>query len=187
MFWRHPFLGITTLAYLGFVGFVTLSPTPYGETSANLLDRILQVFANHDSTQWLTFSTVEQLANIALFVPVGVFLLVVFGPRLWWLAIIGGAAASTLIEWLQGHFLPTRVSDPTDIVMNTIGTVIGVLLALLLTAGSEHRHRVARRQAEVIEHQRQELETLRGRAGSGRSTARPQAQHPHIEGQSPRT
>lgn len=163
MFWRHPILSLSTLAYLGLVGWVTLSPSPYGQSTANLLDRVLTFFARHEQTAWLDFSTVERLANVAMFVPVGIFLLLVVERRFWWLAILLGAAFSGLIELLQGQLLPTRVSDPFDIVMNTIGTVIGVILALLITAGTERYYRKSERQAQQLEAQQREIERLRSR------------------------
>ena len=86
MLHRHPFLSLTTLAYLGFVGWVTLTPGSEAPTSSDLVLRVLARLQRYDELSWLTYDRAEHLANVALFVPVGVFLLLLFGTRLWWLA-----------------------------------------------------------------------------------------------------
>lgn len=133
MLHRHPILGILTLAYLAFVGWVTLTPQPYDGRTASVLDRFLDFFARHDATDWITFDRVEAAANVVMFVPVGLFFVLLFGRRLWWVAIIAGAAFSIGIEFVQLEFLPTRVADVRDVITNTSGTVIGVLLGLMLS------------------------------------------------------
>ena len=87
-----------------------------------MLDRFLDFFARHDATDWITFDRVEAAANVVMFVPVGLFFVLLFGRRLWWVAIIAGAAFSIGIEYVQLEFLPTRVADVRDVITNTSGT-----------------------------------------------------------------
>jgi glycopeptide antibiotics resistance protein len=61
-----------------------------------------------------------------------VFLLLLFGRRLWWLAIAVGIMLTCSIEFTR-QFLPARYPDVRDLVANTGGTIIGVLFALVLT------------------------------------------------------
>jgi VanZ family protein len=129
---RHPFLSLVTLAYLAFVGWVTLTPGSDAPTQSDLVLRVLARLQRYDHLQWLTYDRAEYLANIALFVPVGLFLLLLFGTRFWWLAVIAAVAMTSFIETVQ-KTIPGRVSDERDIAANTLGAVIGVLVGLVLT------------------------------------------------------
>ena len=88
----------------------------------------------------------EQLANVALFVPVGLFFLLLVGTRFWWAAIGLGIAMTVAIETAQ-RSIPGRVSDERDLLTNTVGTLIGVLVGIVLTLPATlRRGRVRRRQ-----------------------------------------
>ncbi|MDJ1113356.1 VanZ family protein [Microbacterium dauci] len=125
-------LAILTALYAWAVAWMTLRAAPYGSDIQSGLNRLLAWFAQRDATRWITFERVEFGANIAMFVPLGVIAVLWFGVRGWWLAPILGAAASATIEALQAMLLDTRVADLRDIVSNTIGSVIGMCLMLLL-------------------------------------------------------
>ncbi|MEA9986764.1 MULTISPECIES: VanZ family protein [Subtercola] len=143
MFRRHPVLSAITLAYLGVVAWVTLGPQPLDDKAQGLLYQVLRVFSRHTPTEWITYDRVEFIANIAMFVPVGLFLLLLFGRRQWWLAILVGFLMTVSIETAQ-LFLPGRVSDVRDVVSNTSGATVGVLVGLVLTASKARRLRRAR-------------------------------------------
>jgi VanZ family protein len=129
---RHPFLSLVTIAYLVFVGWVTLTPGSEAPTSSELVLRVLDRLQGYPHLGWLTYNRAEYLANIALFVPVGLFLLLLFGTRFWWLAVAAALLMTSFIETVQ-RVIPGRVSDDRDIAANTLGAVIGVLLGLVLT------------------------------------------------------
>jgi glycopeptide antibiotics resistance protein len=143
MFRRHPLLSLATGAYLVVVGWITLGPQPVNSGNGYWLWRALQFFADHESTRWLTYARVEFLANVAMFVPVGIFFLLLLGRRFWFIGILSGVALTLVIEAAQ-LFIPGRVSDVRDLVANTLGTVVGVLLALALTAAKSKRLRPQR-------------------------------------------
>ncbi|WP_227497138.1 VanZ family protein [Planctomonas psychrotolerans] len=138
MFHRHPILSVVTFAYLGLVAWITLGPPPRTGSDNSLLWTMIGFFAEHRFTSWLTYSRVEFLANVAMFVPIGLFFLLLFGRRLWIVAVLASAGLTVAIESVQ-LFLPERVSDLRDIVANSVGGLVGVLLALALTAGSARR------------------------------------------------
>ena len=75
-----------------------------------------------------TFGRVELAANIALFVPLAFF--ATLATRRPLVVALAGSGLSAAIEALQA-LLPAigRACDTNDWMMNTIGTVIGVLLA----------------------------------------------------------
>ena len=148
MLHRHPFLSLLTLAYLGFVGLVTLTPAStqpdYMGLAARVLAR-LQRYPDLDPlTSRLSVERIEFLANIGLFVPLGVFLLLLVGTRLWWVAVMAGIVLTGMIESVQKN-IPGRVSDPRDVAANSIGMFVGVAVAVVLTLPAALRRRRERR------------------------------------------
>ena len=78
-------------------------------------------------------------ANILLFVPAG-WLAGRLLPRGWrWLAVVGGVAASVGIELIQATFLPDRVASPTDVLANSLGTILGLIIATVSGAFRSRR------------------------------------------------
>ena len=138
MLHRHPFLSLATLAYLAFVGWVTLTPGSVAPTQSELVLRVLARLQRYDDLSWLTYDRAEYLANVALFVPVGLFLLLLFGARFWWLAVAAALFLTTFIETVQ-KTIPGRVSDDRDVAANTMGAVVGVAVGLVLTLPSTLR------------------------------------------------
>lgn len=144
MFRRHPILSLVTFGYLAVVGWVTLGPQPFDEGGDSILWWVLERFSRSELTDWITYQRVEFTANVLMFIPVGMFLLLLYGRRWWWASIGTGIALTCLIEFVQ-RFLPDRVSDVSDIIANSIGTVIGVLFALAVTTPAAIRLRRAER------------------------------------------
>jgi len=142
MFRHHPVLTATTVLYLGVVAWITLGPQPIALVRAGGVWRLLGIFQRHTSTSWITYPTIEFTANVLMFVPIGLFLLLLFGRRLWWLAVIMGVLLSAAIEFTQ-LFLPGRVSDVRDLASNSLGALIGVLVALVVTWPAAARRRRA--------------------------------------------
>ncbi len=70
----------------------------------------------------------------------GVFLLLLVGTRLWLVALVAGVVLTSMIENIQ-RSIPGRVSDPRDVAANSIGMVIGIVLALVLTLPDTLRRR----------------------------------------------
>lgn len=131
MFRRHPILSAVTVAYLVLVGWLTFSPQDLDSRDGPLWQLAI-FFERFDATSWLDFNTLEFLANIAMFVPIGLFFLLLVGRRRWWVAVILGVLVTVIIESVQ-YFLPSRVSDPRDLLSNSLGAFIGVILALVVT------------------------------------------------------
>jgi glycopeptide antibiotics resistance protein len=123
---RRAVLLLLTLVYLAGVAWMTLRPSVYDADTGALLWRALDLFARHDETSWITFARVEAAANVAMFVPMGMFPALLLPKRFWWVGIVVGFAATVGIETYQATYLSaTRFSDPQDLVMNTLGAAIG--------------------------------------------------------------
>lgn len=142
MFLRHPVLSLVTFAYLGVVGWLTLTPQAEREQEG-LLWRLALYFERHPATDWITFNGLEFAANVLLFAPFGLFFVLLLGRARWWLAILLGVVLTLGIEFAQ-QFIPNRVSDPRDILSNSIGAILGTLAALVLTAAKARRLRRSR-------------------------------------------
>lgn len=65
-------------------------------------------------------------ANIALFVPLGMFLPILFNRLKWWQVILIGFGATCIIELVQPVF--GRTGDVDDVITNAIGAVIGCVV-----------------------------------------------------------
>ncbi|GAA5119360.1 hypothetical protein GCM10023339_33030 [Alloalcanivorax gelatiniphagus] len=144
MLHRHPILSLLTLLYLGFVGLVTLTPgrdqPDYSYLAGRVLARLERYPDLEPLTSRLSVERIEFLANIGLFVPLGVFLLLLVGSRLWLIALAAGIVLTSMIEAVQRE-IPGRVSDPRDVAANSIGMFAGIALALVLTLPATLRRR----------------------------------------------
>ena len=139
MFRSHPYLSVATFGYLAVVAWLTLSPQAPDQRDGPLWQLAL-LLDRYPATQWLTFNDLEFVANIALFVPLGLFFVLLVGKRRWWLAFGLAVMLTVGIEWVQ-QFIPSRVSDARDIVSNSLGAAIGVVITLIIAAA---RHRARR-------------------------------------------
>jgi glycopeptide antibiotics resistance protein len=79
------------------------------------------------------FSIINLFGNIGFFIPIGFFLPFI-SKRFssFWLATFFGFSFSLLIEVWQ-LFLPARGTDIDDIILNTLGMIIGYCLFLLVS------------------------------------------------------
>jgi len=126
---RRP-LRFVALAYAAVVLWVTVGPAPWSTSTHQLDGGILNPDAWTAQVTWTTGYLAEMAFNVALFVPVGLLAALLIPRRRWPLALVAGFAFTTLIELVQVPELD-RVSDPRDLVMNTSGAVLGVLLVLV--------------------------------------------------------
>jgi glycopeptide antibiotics resistance protein len=149
MFRRHPLISVVTFAYLAFVGYITLTPEPIDEGTDSFIWQVLRLLGHHRATDWVTYAGVEFWANVGMFLPIGMFFLLLLGRGRWWLAMLLGFLLSVGIETTQYFFFPSRVADVRDVISNTTGAVIGVVVVLVLTAAKARelrRRRVPVRQ-----------------------------------------
>jgi glycopeptide antibiotics resistance protein len=152
MFRRHPLLSVVTFAYLGFVGWVTLSPQlPFGDGTDGFVWTVLDFLDRFPGTRWIDYSDIEFGTNIAMFVPIGMFFVLLLGRGKWWLAMFLGFALSVAIELAQLFFFTSRVADVRDVVSNTSGAVLGAIVVLILTAAKARELRRARRAKARLE------------------------------------
>ncbi|TQK75733.1 VanZ family protein [Rarobacter incanus] len=84
----------------------------------------------------MSFDAAEQLGNIGIFIPLGIFAQAFvqerfpgLSPAERWLRAaaitLAGCALSSCVEALQGILLPARVPSLHDVALNTLGTALG--------------------------------------------------------------
>lgn len=125
------------------IGLVVFWPMPPHPADGGPYRQVLEFLWDHGMPRWFTFMTAEFCANIALFVPFGMV-------AYWWKPSIVrdtmlGFAASCLIEAAQGAFVGGRVADPRDIASNTIGALVGSVIAAVAVRIAARRRRLASR------------------------------------------
>lgn len=119
--------------YTLFIAFMTLTPHQLDTSPEGPIGRLLEFFAAHQVTAWLTYPVVEALANVAMFVPFGFLLALHLGRRRWWIGWAIGVVFTFLIEGTQATLLsPTRYATISDLITNSIGAGVGAVLALIL-------------------------------------------------------
>ena len=111
---------------------LTLTPSKVEQSMPNLLDLVLTA-AHRLGWDSLDFTRVEILANVLVFVPVGILAFVLLPRRFWLLALLVGPALSLAIETAQRVALPHRAATVTDVLANSAGSLLGVVLAVLCT------------------------------------------------------
>ncbi|MFS0892916.1 VanZ family protein [Microbacterium sp. 179-I 3D3 NHS] len=122
------------VGYLLFVGFTVWLPATVSAKVTGLVGIIAHWVADAGIASFQRSAFVlEILANVALFVPVGLLLLLAF-PRLRvWQAVVVGGLMSLLIEGVQA-LMPTRIPAVSDLIANTSGTLIGALIVAVILA-----------------------------------------------------
>lgn len=113
--------------YLAVIGWLTLAP-PASLRGVNETEfGVLGVRTWLDAETWSSGRPWEFLANILMFVPLGILLRMSFPRARTALVVVGAVAIAGAIEVAQ---LPLdRVSDPRDLVANTLGALGGIVIA----------------------------------------------------------
>jgi len=113
------------------VALLTLAPWALVHPLRGRVVRLLQDLAEPVLT-WLPGGP-DQVLNTLLFIPVGATLVLILPRRAWPVAIVAGFVLSALVEIAQ-ESIPGRVPDAGDVLWNTCGCVIGVIVVTLVRA-----------------------------------------------------
>ncbi|MRG60066.1 VanZ family protein [Agromyces sp. CFH 90414] len=127
---RRVALPLLTAAYLALVAWATLGPVSWHAIGYEATYGVLTPSIWLDRSTWTTGSMFEFVANVAMFLPVGVLFAMLAGPRRWVWALVGAGALSLVIELAQIP-IGDRISDPRDLLANATGALVGVLLAAI--------------------------------------------------------
>ncbi|MDQ1598124.1 MAG: hypothetical protein QOI70_1548 [Microbacteriaceae bacterium] len=116
-------------------------PTPADRPLGGVVAGMLLALRETGVPDAVGYGTLEALANVAFFIPVGALLAAVFPRRLLWVAVLLAIALSGLIETGQLLLLPARLASWGDIIANSIGGAVG---AAIVAASRRHRSRSSR-------------------------------------------
>jgi glycopeptide antibiotics resistance protein len=123
---------LALLAYVAIVLAATLSPTPLDQGYQGAIDKFLAVLHRNGGPEWFGYNKLEFSANVVMFIPLGFLITLVLPTKVWWLALIIAPALSGAIELTQGAFLSARFASWGDVLSNSIGALIGILIAVIL-------------------------------------------------------
>ena len=107
-------------------------PTPVDQPVQGLLANVLHFLHRRGIPAWFNYRFVEASVNVALFIPYGIVSSLSFLEKRWWQIGLLGLLISGCMELGQLLFLHNRFSSPLDLVTNTLGAVMGALLAVAL-------------------------------------------------------
>ena len=111
---------------------VTMWPKPVTEGANKvIIEKVLAVGREAGAPDAFDFHSLQFVANIVMFVPFGLFLALSLAPRLAWIGGVAAFAFTSAIEVMQQLFLPERSGDVWDVVANTAGGIVGVVLVSL--------------------------------------------------------
>jgi VanZ family protein len=120
------------LLYLVALTLIAFWPTPVDRDLQGAIGAFVTWLHGHGVPDRFGYSTIESSANVVLFVPVGLFVVILAGARRWWLGPMVGALVSALIEFGQLIFLPARFATLNDVAANTLGAILGTVLAVVV-------------------------------------------------------
>ena len=133
-FLQHQRLWQLVLAALAIpLALIAFWPSPVDKPASGELAAVLTFLHRHGIPPWFNYSFVEASANVVLFMPVGFAAALAFSSKPWWQIGGFGMLVSGCIELGQLLFLHDRFASPSDIMTNTLGAVIGALLAAWAT------------------------------------------------------
>lgn len=128
------------LAWLGLIAYgsvviaATMSPTPLDSGYRGAIDKVLAVMHRNGLPERFDYAEVEFTANILMFVPIGFFIGLVLPRVAVWAGIFIVPALSGGIEFVQGQMLAERFATWHDVLANSLGGWVGLLVAMIIRA-----------------------------------------------------
>ncbi|MFE6256862.1 VanZ family protein [Agromyces sp. NPDC057865] len=119
---------IALVPYLVLLGLVVFLPAREAGRVTGIVGWLAEALATVGVPREPAAVVLEFLANVVLFTPFGVLVVLAFPGVRWWTVVLAGFLLSVGIELVQ-LAIPSRVSSVSDVVANTTGTALGVVLA----------------------------------------------------------
>ncbi|WP_206448793.1 VanZ family protein [Agrococcus sp. KRD186] len=113
------------------LGVITLWPTHFLLRIKPRVVQGIEWLQARDMVEWLYWTRLEVLANVAMFLPLALLLILALGGRRWWIAVGLCVTLSLSVELTQ-YFMPGRVAAVQDVIANSVGALIGTLLGVVV-------------------------------------------------------
>lgn len=124
--------GLWLVVYIVCLAFVAFWPVPVDRDADAILGAITS------AAPWFTYERIEFLANVVIFMPFGLLLVATLRRR-GTLALLIAVGVSVGMEAGQAMFLLERTPSLLDVVANTAGAAIGIVIALDLLRPARSR------------------------------------------------
>jgi len=123
-------------AYLLTLLWASLNPEPIDGSGPirQFVAWVLNYTAIDKTWHWLDYNTLEALANVALYVPLGIGLAILVRRLPWWADALIGISVTAAAELTQKLLLPDRFGTWADVLHNSIGVLVGVISARSIAA-----------------------------------------------------
>lgn len=139
--WGRAVLSLLLVGYLSILIFVTLFRTTEGRFASPINFHLFRAFWE----AWNAFTLqrwLNPLLNVAVFVPLGILLPLMFKPfRRWYVVLLVGLGSSFLIEAAQFQ-MARGTADVDDLFANTLGTMLGYCLCMSAISLLERKWRM---------------------------------------------
>ena len=112
----------------------TMWPAPLDRGYESSIAKFLDVLHRYGVPLWFGYNKLEFFANIVMFLPVGFLLTLLFPKGLWWIALFACPALSIGIELVQAAALTERFATVNDVIANSSGALIGIVIAVCIRA-----------------------------------------------------
>ena len=128
---RKPLLALALAGYLLLLTATSLWPKPVdGQGLLAIITSDLLRFASTISwLNWIEYNQLEAIANVVLYIPLGIFLVLLLNKTKLWVLCLLPVLVSLAAEGSQRLFLPDRYATLNDVFFNALGGVLGVLIA----------------------------------------------------------
>ncbi len=121
--------GLLLAVYLTAVALIVFWPN--SDVATNAIVGIFRLLRDAEAPSWITPTVIEFATNVLLFIPLSL-IGSSFKPRWRWGSwLLAGLACTLTIELAQMVFLSARYPAISDVIANTLGTMIGYLLVTL--------------------------------------------------------
>lgn len=129
---RETFASTLLAACVVVVLLATMWPTPLDKDYSASIVKFLDVLHRNGVPAWFGYGKLEFSANILMFLPIGFLVALVLPARVWWISVILCPLLSIGIELTQATFLSARFATFYDVLANSTGAIVGIVLALVL-------------------------------------------------------
>lgn len=127
---RHGVLVLLTL-YLATLACIGFWPTALDRPLAGFVNDVLSALPGNALPGGVDYKYVESVANVILFVPLGLLGAPLVPARRWGMAALAGLPVSAAIETIQFLLLSQRSASLRDVATNTLGALLGAAVIRL--------------------------------------------------------